>query len=296
MECRAKIYGFEDSDKPGLVMELVEGPTLADRLIAGRLSLQESLPIAKQICDALEYAHEHGIVHRDIKPANIKVTGDGVVKLLDFGLARALENVAVNTDISSSPTFTHATQGGLILGTAAYMSPEQAKGRPVDGRADIWAFGCVLFEKLTGKMAFSGESVTDTLAEIIKAEPNWSLIPANTPKPIQTLLRRGLRKEVKQRLQAIGDARITIEEVLTTKGEHEDENAPSQPGKRTRTMAAWVGGFVLGAALSAGVVWWQMRSASAPAAMHFSAVTIELMPCSMTPLYATSHRRSARLH
>src|SRR5579872_7629995 len=109
--------------------------------------------------------------------------------------------------------------------------------------------------------------------QIIKAEPNWSLIPANTPKPIQTLLRRGLRKEVKQRLQAIGDARITIEEVLTTKGEHEDENAPSQPGKRTRTMAAWVGGFVLGAALSAGVVWWQMRSASAPAAMHFSAVT-----------------------
>ncbi len=170
----ASIYGFEDSDKPGLVMELVEGPTLADRILASPVPIEDALNIAKQVCDALEFAHEHGIVHRDVKPANIKVAADGTVKLLDFGLAKALENVGANTDISSSPTFTHlGTQVGMILGTAAFMSPEQAKGRTIDQRSDIWAFGCVLFEMRTGKVVFSGETVTDTLAEIVKSEPNW---------------------------------------------------------------------------------------------------------------------------
>lgn len=214
----ASIYGFEDSDKPGLVMELVEGPTLADRILAGPVPLEEALNIAKQVCDALEYAHERGIVHRDVKPANIKVAADGMVKLLDFGLAKALQSVGANTDISSSPTLTHlGTQAGMILGTAAYMSPEQAKGRTIDRRSDIWSFGCVLFEMLTGKMVFSGETVTDTLAEIVKSEPNWSLLPANTPRAILPLLQRCLKKDQKQRLQAIGEARIVIEEVLAGK-------------------------------------------------------------------------------
>ena len=272
----ASIYGFEDTDKPGLVMELVEGPTLADRILAGPVPVEETLRVAKQVCEALEYAHEHGVVHRDVKPANIKVGGDGTVKLLDFGLAKALESIVVNSDISSSPTFTHmATQAGLILGTAAYMSPEQAKGRPVDRRADIWAFGCVLFEMLTGKMVFSGESVTDTVAEIIKAEPGWSLIPANTPKPIRTLLQRCLKKDAKQRLQAIGEARIIIEDVLAAPAGtsvEEAEPAKAAAKRRSLSLVGWIGGFAPGAVLAALAVWWGTRSSSVPA-MHFSAVT-----------------------
>ena len=271
----ASIYGFEDSTKPGLVMELVEGPTLADRIVAHPLPLEEALTVAKEICNALEYAHEQGIVHRDIKPANIKLTADGSVKLLDFGLAKALDSVGVNTDISSSPTFTHmATQIGVILGTAAYMSPEQAKGRLVDRRSDIWSFGCVLFEMLTGKMAFSGESVTDTLAEIIKTEPNWNLLPANTPRTVRALLQRCLKKDSKQRLQAIGDARITIEEVLSGKGEADDEDTAKTEikGSRRFSFIGWVGGFIVGAAFVGFAAWWITRSSSAPA-MHFSAVT-----------------------
>lgn len=269
----ASIYGFEDSDRPGLVMELVEGPTLGDRILARPLPLEEALHISKQVCDALEYAHERGIVHRDVKPANIKVSPDGTVKLLDFGLAKALENVGANTDISSSPTFTHlGTQAGMILGTAAYMSPEQAKGKALDRRSDIWSFGCVLFEMLTGKMVFSGETVTDTLAEIVKSEPNWSLLPANTPKPIRALLQRCLAKDPKQRLQAIGEARIVIEEVLAGKASPDEPQPAPAPRKRTHSLVGWVGGFVAGAAIVAVIAWWSTRS-STPAMMHFSAVT-----------------------
>lgn len=269
----ASIYGFEDSDKPGLVMELVEGPTLADRITAGPLPIEESLTVAKAVCEALEYAHEHGIAHRDVKPANIKVSDDGTVKLLDFGLAKALESGGVNTDISSSPTFTRVTQAGLILGTAAYMSPEQAKGRQIDRRSDIWAFGCVLYEMLTGKMVFSGESVTDTLAEIIKAEPDWGGLPPNTPMPIRALLQRCLKKDPRQRLQAIGDARIVIEEVLAGKTAFEDDRAKVSPIKKMHPGVAGILGFVAGAALVAAMGWWIARSSPAPAAMHFSAVT-----------------------
>ena len=272
----ASIYGFEDSDKPGLVMELVEGPTLADRILTEPIPVDEALNIAKQVCDALEYAHEHGIVHRDVKPANIKVSADGAVKLLDFGLAKALENVGMNTDISSSPTFTHlGTQTGMILGTAAYMSPEQAKGRAIDRRSDIWAFGCVLFEMLTGKMVFSGETVTDTLAEIMKAEPNWNLLPTSTPKPIRSLLQRCLKKDPKQRLQAIGEARIVIEEVLAGKTSPAEQQAAAQPRapqNRIHSLVGWIGGFVIGAALIGAVAWWITRS-SPRTMMHFSAVT-----------------------
>ena len=210
----AAIYGLEESNGTrALVMELVEGPTLAERIKQEGIPLEEALPIAKQICEGLEYAHERGIIHRDLKPANVKIGSDGAVKLLDFGLAKALEGDATAGDISSSPTISRlATQAGIILGTAAYMSPEQAKGRPVDCRTDIWAFGCVLYEMLTGKHAFDGETVTDVLAAVVRAEPEWSQLPTSAPDRVRELLRRCLKKDAKQRLQAIGDARIAIDE------------------------------------------------------------------------------------
>jgi serine/threonine protein kinase/Tol biopolymer transport system component len=212
----ASIYGLEDSGAThALVMELVEGPTLADRIKLGPIPIDEALPVAKQICEALEYAHERGIVHRDLKPANVKVTPDDTVKVLDFGLAKALETEVAPVDLGSSPTMSRmATQAGMILGTAAYMSPEQARGKPADRRADIWAFGCVFYEMLAGKMAFAGDTVSDTLAAILKEPPDWSLLPPNTPGRIRVLIQRCLQKDPRQRLQAIGDARISIDEVL----------------------------------------------------------------------------------
>ena len=212
----ASIYGLEDSGAThALVMELVEGPTLAERIRAGAIPISEAVPIAKQICEAVEYAHEHGIVHRDLKPSNVKVTSDDAVKVLDFGLAKALEGDASSVDFANSPTISRmATQAGVLLGTAAYMSPEQAKGKAVDRRADIWAFGAVLYEMLTGKMAFRGESVTDTLSAVIRTEPDWSKLPPATPVRLRVLLQRCLQKDPKQRLQAIGDARISLDEVL----------------------------------------------------------------------------------
>jgi eukaryotic-like serine/threonine-protein kinase len=212
----ASIYGLEDSSGTrALVMQLVEGPTLADRIKAGPIPADEAVRIARQIADALEYAHERGIIHRDLKPSNIKLTADDTVKILDFGLAKALEGDASSIDIATSPTISRmATQTGVLLGTAAYMSPEQAKAKPVDRRADIWAFGCVLYEMLTGQMAFRGESVTDTLASVIKEELDWNPLPAATPVRVRVLLQRCLQKDPKQRLRDIGDARISLDEAL----------------------------------------------------------------------------------
>jgi len=212
----ATIHGLEDSgDTHALVMELVEGPTLADRIKAGPIPVDESIRIARQIADALEYAHERGIIHRDLKPANVKVTNDDAVKVLDFGLAKALEGDPSSMDISTSPTISRmATQAGVLLGTAAYMSPEQAKAKTVDRRADIWAFGCVLYEVLTGKQAFKGETVTESLAAVIMKDPDWSQLPAATPIRVRVLLQRCLQKDPKQRLRDIGDARISLDEVL----------------------------------------------------------------------------------
>src|SRR5438445_6814436 len=187
----ASIYGLEDSGgMRALVMELVEGPTLADRISEGVVPLEEALPIAKQIAEALEYAHEHGIVHRDLKPANIKLTHDGKVKVLDFGLAAFAQTAQASGDPAISPTLTlSATRTGMILGTAGYMSPEQARGLPADKRADIWAYGVVLYEILTGREMFSGETVSDALASVPKSDVDWSALPAETPPPIHRLLR-----------------------------------------------------------------------------------------------------------
>jgi len=198
-------------------MELVEGPTLADRIADRPIPVEEALPIARQIAEALEAAHERGIVHRDLKPANIKLRPDGTVKVLDFGLAKAMKPTAATAvGQSMSPTITTPamTQAGIILGTAAYMSPEQARGQPVDRRTDVWAFGCVLFEMLTGERAFAGEEIADTIGAVIHKEPAWSRLPATTPPGIRTLVRRCLRKDPRRRPGDAGTARLEIEEAL----------------------------------------------------------------------------------
>ena len=207
----AGIHGLEECDGVvALVLELVPGPTLAELIAGGLVPVNDALLIARQIAEALEVAHERGIIHRDIKPANIKVTEDGAVKVLDFGLAKILNDETTEADTSHSPTLIKGTQAGMILGTAAYMSPEQARGKAVDKRADVWAFGCVLFEMLTGKKVFAGDSLTDILANVVKEEPNWASLPSATPAPVQRLLRRCLAKDPRQRLRDIGDARLEI--------------------------------------------------------------------------------------
>src|SRR5271169_7143730 len=262
----ASIYGLEDSSTThALVMELVEGPTLADRIKAGAIPIDEALRIAKQICEGLEYAHERGIVHRDLKPANVKVTSDDAVKVLDFGLAKAIEGDASSIDIANSPTVSRmATQAGVLLGTAAYMSPEQAKGKTVDRRADVWAFGCVLYEMLTGKMAFSGETVTDTLAAVIRAEPDWSQLPAATPVRVRVLLQRCLQKDPKERLRDIGDARISLDEVLVGAPDASLAGAAGISAPLWRRVLPWVVA-ALAIAVAAVLGWAYQRALRAPA-------------------------------
>ena len=200
----AAIYGFEESNGlQALVLELVDGPTLADRIAQGPLPLDEALPVARQIAEAVQAAHEQAIVHRDLKPANIKLRPDGTVKVLDFGLAKALEPVsAVSADATASPTITSPamTRIGVILGTAAYMSPEQAKGGAADKRSDVWAFGCVLYEMLTGRRAFECDDVSETLAAVLRGEPDWTLLPADVPVSIRTLLTGCLAKDRRRRI------------------------------------------------------------------------------------------------
>ena len=213
----AAIHSFEHADKIHfLVLELVEGETLSEKVAKGPLPVEEAFEACRQIADGLEAAHEKGVIHRDLKPANVKVTPEGQVKILDFGLAKAFEAEVPVTDISQSPTLTEEmTRAGVILGTAAYMSPEQARGKPVDKRADIFAFGSVLFELLTGKRAFEGETVTDTIASILKGEPEWDLLPPSIPSTIRFLITRCLQKDPGKRLQHIDGARILIEEALS---------------------------------------------------------------------------------
>ena len=214
----AGIYGIEESaGAPALVMELVEGEDLSGIIARGPIPIADALPLAKQIADALEAAHEQGVIHRDLKPANIKVRGNGTVKVLDFGLAKALDpprgsGLETRGDLANSPTMTSpaATAMGVILGTAAYMSPEQAKGRPADRTTDLWAFGCVLYEMLTGRAAFDGESVGEVLGSIFKTDPDWTRLPADTPASIRRVLRRCLQKDRALRLKDAGDARLEI--------------------------------------------------------------------------------------
>jgi len=212
----AAIYGIEESAGiTALVLELVEGPTLADRLLGGPLPLSDAVAIGRQIIDALDAAHEKGIVHRDLKPSNIKVRQDGTVKVLDFGLAKALESDAAPRGVTASPTMTSpaVTSMGVVLGTAAYMSPEQARGQVVDKRSDIWAFGCVLYEMLTDRMAFARATVADTVAVILERDPDWSALPAATPTSLRRLLRRCLDKNRNQRLRDIADARHALDDI-----------------------------------------------------------------------------------
>jgi Tol biopolymer transport system component len=242
----AQIYGFEESDGcRALVLEFVDGPTLADRIARGAIVLDDAIAIARQIVDALEAAHDQGIVHRDLKPANIKLRADGTVKVLDFGLAKVREATSPSSGeragLTGSPTITTPalmTGVGMLLGTAAYMAPEQAKGRPADARSDVWAFGCVLYEMLTGARASAGDEVAETLALVITKEPDWTALPASTPAPIRTLLRRCLQKDPRRRLAHIADARLELDDAIaspTVTGP-----TPVTRSRRT-TLAAWAG-------------------------------------------------------
>ncbi len=251
----AAIYGLEEgapSAGPGqaatiaLAMEYVEGETLEERLRRGAIPEDEATAIAKQIAEALEAAHEKGIVHRDLKPANVKLTPDGKVKVLDFGLAKALEGEMADGaggQLSHSPTMSrHATEAGLILGTAAYMSPEQARGKPVDKRADIWAFGVVLFEMLSGARLFTGDTVSDILAAVLTREPDWTALPAATPPALVRLLRRCLERDPKKRLHDIADARFDLDDAVLTGGEGPGRQAATGPGPGSRRPAFLVAG------------------------------------------------------
>ena len=235
----AQIHGFEDSgERHALVMELVEGPTLAERIAVGPIPIADASPIARQITEALEAAHEQGIIHRDLKPANIKVRDDGTVKVLDFGLAKALssgtEDTGLQSEQANSPTLTaRATQLGMILGTAAYMAPEQAKGRPVDRRADIWAFGVVLFEMLTGRRGFEAEDVSETLAAVLTREVDWTALPASTPPRVRALVRDCLVRDPKQRLRDIGDARRVLSDPHVADAASAT-TTPAGPSRRNR--------------------------------------------------------------
>jgi Tol biopolymer transport system component/tRNA A-37 threonylcarbamoyl transferase component Bud32 len=229
----AAIHGLEEADgQPFLVLELVPGEDLAARLKRGALPLDEALAIAEQVASALEEAHEKGIVHRDLKPANVKVTPDGKVKVLDFGLAKAWSGEAASgdsSDLSQSPTLAHTgTAAGIILGTAGYMSPEQARGRAADKRSDVWAFGVLLFEMLTGRRLFEGETVSDTLAAVLRSEPEWTALPGSTPPHVRRLLRRCLERDARRRLRDIGEARIA----LTTPPETAPDEGKAGSGRR----------------------------------------------------------------
>ena len=250
----AAIHGIEEAeDITALVLELVEGPTLADRIAHGPLPIDETLKIARQIADALDAAHERGIVHRDLKPANIKVTDEGRVKVLDFGLAKALTG-DTSPDASLSPTMTAmASRLGVIVGTAAYMSPEQAKGKAVDKRTDIWAFGCVLFEMLTGQRAFPGEDAADFIAAVLTKEPDWSRLPAITPRRVVQLVQRCLRKDRRERLRDVGDALVELSDPSSSDvAVSQQKHAGSPMATKRRSIALMLlitAGIVLGVAV-----------------------------------------------
>jgi eukaryotic-like serine/threonine-protein kinase len=292
----AAIYGIEQSnDRKFLVMELVEGETLAERIKRGPIPVDESLAIAKQICEALEAAHEKGIIHRDLKPANVKITPEGKVKVLDFGLAKAFENQPANVALSNSPTLSMAaTNAGLILGTAAYMSPEQAKGRVVGRGTDIFAFGCVLFEMLSGRPAFGGDDVAEILAHVLTREPDWNALPASVPARLRELLRICLHKDARKRRRDAGDVLIDIDQISTEE---------PQPVVRSKGNArlAWIAAavFALTAVVSIRLA---LRSGPIPPELHVSIITaattwpdMALSPDGMSVLFVGSNNGRQQL-
>ena len=258
----ATLHGFEkDGDTHFLVMELVSGSTLDERIASGTIPLREAIPVFRQIAEALEAAHEKGVIHRDLKPANIKVTPDGQVKVLDFGLAKAFLDGPSGSDLSQSPTFARGgTETGVILGTAAYMSPEQARGKTVDGRTDIWSFGCVLYEALTGRKLFEGETVSDTIAKILTLEPDFSALPKRTPRSIRSLLERCLQKDVARRLRHIDPVQLEVE-----------------PEETVASRSFWrpIVPYAVGALLS-GIAVWLVRPEPGPGAQPLARFVLSL--------------------
>jgi eukaryotic-like serine/threonine-protein kinase len=278
----AAIYGLDEADGVNaLVMELVEGEDLAQRLTREPIPLDEALPIAKQIAEALEAAHEQGIIHRDLKPANIRVRLDGTVKVLDFGLAKAVVRGADSPDLLDSPTITSpATRGGIVLGTAPYMSPEQAKGRPVDRRTDLWAFGAVLYELLSGRRAFPGESVTETLSHVLTLTPDWTRLPRETPAAIRLLLRHCLEKDPRKRLDSAVAARIEIDEALASPA-----GEMMTAGLQVRRRMGWQAiTAVIAAALVTGLVTWSVMRTAAPAPLVPTRFAIAFPPAATKEL------------
>jgi serine/threonine protein kinase len=255
----AHIYGLEESSNSRcIVMELVDGETLHERLRRGPIPIDEVFPSAKQLAEALEAAHEKGIIHRDLKPANIKYSSAGQLKVLDFGLSKAFQE-AQNESLSNSPTLISASIPGTILGTAAYMSPEQAKGKAAERSSDVWAFGCVLYEMLTGRAAFAGETVAEILAAVLTAEPDWKLLPADTPISLQRLLRRCLQKDRKERLQHIGDARIEINDAGSA------ELFKDEPRRNVSGSRLWLSALIAGVLIGAVIMWMVASRTTVPA-------------------------------
>ena len=257
----AAIYGYEEADDiHALVLELVEGPTLAERIAADPPSVNEALTIGSYIAEALEAAHEKGIIHRDLKPANIKVTSGGRVKVLDFGLAKTFDDEAAMTDLAQAATMTGGpTHAGVVLGTAAYMSPEQTRGKPVDKRTDIWAFGCVLYETLAGRRPFVGETMSDVMAGVLEREPNWDALPAKTPARVRQLLGRCLEKDHRRRLPDIGDAHLELKETLTAESTKATASVRSRRSLRGSSAFHW---GLLRRMLAAAGVWLGERSST----------------------------------
>ena len=293
----AAIYGFEDEPAGAgpcvraLVLELVEGETLTERLgrlpsvslksgkpgpPQGALPVADALALARQIADALEAAHEKGIVHRDLKPANIKITPDGTVKVLDFGIAKVTSGDATGGDAQAPTVTTGQTREGLILGTPAYMSPEQVRGGPVDRRSDIWAFGCVMYEMLCGRATFAGETTTDTLVAILERKPNWAALPSGTPPAVRGLLERCLDKDPRQRLRDIGDARIELDQVA--KGAAAEARAPERAARRSSSTMIAIAASAVALAL-AGLLWFELSPERIPSGTHrVSRFAVDLPP------------------
>jgi Tol biopolymer transport system component len=304
----AQIHGLEEAPgEPGqpvvraLVLELVDGPTLADRIAAGPLPLDEALAIARQVAEAVDYAHEQGIIHRDLKPANIKLRPDGVVKVLDFGLAKALgapgTGSSANHDFTNSPTFTDShTAAGVILGTAAYMAPEQARGRLVDRRVDVWALGVVLFEMLTGRRPFAGETISDTIAAILKDDPDWSMLPPPTPARLRQLLARMLEKDPRRRLRDVGDLRFLLDDVTASGvGAGATGVAPVRPSPLWLRALPWVALLAMLALVPGAIALWPDAPQDAPV-LRFSIALEDEVERRALPLLSPDGRRLVYSH